>query len=43
MPRDEIYTNQNDRTIQVYHFEKDPKRVHGIPFKFVIKNVVYLY
>ncbi|CAB4447002.1 unnamed protein product [Rhizophagus irregularis] len=38
IPQDEIRTDQNDRTIQVYHFTKDPIRVHGIPFKFVIKN-----
>ncbi|GBB88570.1 hypothetical protein RclHR1_01510021 [Rhizophagus clarus] len=37
-PQDEIHAEQNDRTIQVYHFTKDPIRVHGIPFKFVIKN-----
>ncbi|PKC11352.1 putative ubiquitin-specific processing protease 21 [Rhizophagus irregularis] len=38
IPQDEIHADQNDRTIQVYHFTKDPIRVHGIPFKFVIKN-----
>ncbi|CAB4475297.1 unnamed protein product [Rhizophagus irregularis] len=38
IPHDEIYANQNDRTIQVYHFTKDPLCLHGIPFKFVIKN-----
>lgn len=38
IPQDEIDADQNDRTIQVYHFTKDPIRVHGIPFKFVIKN-----
>ncbi|GBB86550.1 hypothetical protein RclHR1_12980003 [Rhizophagus clarus] len=37
-PQDEIHANQNDRTIQVYHFIEDPIRVHGIPFKFVIKD-----
>ncbi|GES93025.1 cysteine proteinase [Rhizophagus clarus] len=38
MPQDEIHADQNDRTIQVYHFTKDPIRVHGIPFKFAIKK-----
>ncbi|CAB5376644.1 unnamed protein product [Rhizophagus irregularis] len=38
IPHDEIYANQNDRIIQVYHFTKDPLCLHGIPFKFVIKN-----
>jgi len=38
IPQDEIHADQNDRTIQVYHFTKDLIRVHGIPFKFVIKN-----
>ncbi|GAA5896538.1 hypothetical protein JCM6882_005722 [Rhodosporidiobolus microsporus] len=27
----------NDRIIQVYHFNKEPSRAHGIPFKFVLR------
>ncbi|POG66834.1 ubiquitin carboxyl-terminal hydrolase 5 [Rhizophagus irregularis DAOM 181602=DAOM 197198] len=38
IPQDEIHADRNDRTIQVYHFTKNPICVHGIPFKFVIKN-----
>ncbi|PKY61708.1 hypothetical protein RhiirA4_487043, partial [Rhizophagus irregularis] len=38
IPQDEVYADQNDRTIQVYHFTINPIRIHGIPFKFVIKN-----
>ncbi|CAG8761685.1 19499_t:CDS:2, partial [Gigaspora rosea] len=33
----EIKLGINDKIIQVYHFTKEPLRVHGIPFKFVIK------
>ncbi|CAB5149159.1 unnamed protein product [Rhizophagus irregularis] len=38
IPQDEVHADQNDRTIQVYHFTINPIRIHGIPFKFVIKN-----
>ncbi|GAA5845854.1 hypothetical protein JCM11251_002927 [Rhodosporidiobolus azoricus] len=27
----------NDRIIQVYHYNKEPSRTHGIPFKFVLR------
>ncbi|CAG8484431.1 10701_t:CDS:10 [Gigaspora margarita] len=37
IPQDEIKLDVNDKVIQVYHFTKEPLRVHGIPFKFVIK------
>ncbi|RIB10405.1 ICP0-binding domain of ubiquitin-specific protease 7-domain-containing protein [Gigaspora rosea] len=37
IPQDEIKLDVNDRVIQVYHFTKEPLRVHGVPFKFVIK------
>ncbi|GES75615.1 cysteine proteinase [Rhizophagus clarus] len=38
VPLDEIVINQFDRMIQVCHFTQDPICLHGIPFKFVIKN-----
>jgi hypothetical protein len=38
---DEIIANQYDRIIQICHFTKDPICLHGIPFKFIIKNVIY--
>ncbi|CAG8434848.1 2439_t:CDS:10 [Funneliformis mosseae] len=38
IPQDELLADNNDRTIQVYHFTKEPLRTHGIPFKFVIKH-----
>ncbi|CAB5388507.1 unnamed protein product [Rhizophagus irregularis] len=38
IPLDEIVINQYDQIIQVCHFTNDPVRLHGIPFKFVIKN-----
>lgn len=39
---DEIVANQYDRIIQICHFKEDPISLHGIPFKFIIKNVIYL-
>ncbi|PKY24462.1 cysteine proteinase [Rhizophagus irregularis] len=38
IPQDEIFINKDDRIIQAFHFTNDPICVHGIPFKFVIKN-----
>ncbi|CAG8581315.1 9289_t:CDS:10, partial [Cetraspora pellucida] len=35
--QDEIELGANDKIIQVFHFTKEPSRVHGIPFKFVLK------
>ncbi|GBB89579.1 hypothetical protein RclHR1_01630017 [Rhizophagus clarus] len=38
VPLDEIVVTQHDQIIQVCHFIKDPLLLHGIPFKFIIKN-----
>ncbi|PKY58830.1 cysteine proteinase [Rhizophagus irregularis] len=38
IPMDEIVANQYDRIIQICHFKEDPISLHGIPFKFIIKN-----
>ncbi|CAB4395464.1 unnamed protein product [Rhizophagus irregularis] len=38
VPMDEIVANQYDRIIQICHFKEDPISLHGIPFKFIIKN-----
>lgn len=29
----------NDIVIQVVHYNKDPLRLHGVPFRFVVKKV----
>ncbi|CAG8473227.1 8493_t:CDS:10 [Acaulospora morrowiae] len=38
IPKEELESNANDKIVQVFHFTKEPVRLHGIPFKFVIKN-----
>ncbi|CAG8546805.1 5450_t:CDS:2 [Dentiscutata erythropus] len=37
IPKEEIELGANDRIVQVHHFTKELLRLHGIPFKFVIK------
>ena len=36
---DEANADDDERVVQVYHFNKDPARAHGIPFRFVLKPV----
>ncbi|KAG4305385.1 hypothetical protein PORY_000941, partial [Pneumocystis oryctolagi] len=37
IPEDELVLEENDQYIHVYHFQKEPTRSHGIPFRFIIK------
>ncbi|GAA5890945.1 hypothetical protein JCM8208_003103 [Rhodotorula glutinis] len=34
---DEANADDDERVVQVYHFNKDPTRAHGVPFRFVLK------
>ncbi|GAA5992402.1 hypothetical protein JCM11641_002734 [Rhodosporidiobolus odoratus] len=34
---EEANVEDDERIVQVYHFNKDPSRAHGIPFRFVLK------
>jgi ubiquitin carboxyl-terminal hydrolase 7 len=36
---EEEESRDNERVIQVYHFNKDPTRAHGVPFKFILRQV----
>lgn len=38
VPEDEMAADDRD-FIKVIHFQADPSRVHGIPFKFLLKEV----
>lgn len=38
VPEDEVDAPESD-FIKVIHFQNDPSRVHGIPFKFLLQNV----
>ncbi|KAI9891263.1 MAG: hypothetical protein M1814_002953 [Vezdaea aestivalis] len=37
IPDDELVKCEGDRAISAFHFNKEPGKVHGIPFKFIIK------
>lgn len=37
IPEEEINYDDDDTAIYAYHFDRDPQKAHGIPFKFVIK------
>ncbi|KAI4109728.1 MAG: hypothetical protein L6R37_000415 [Teloschistes peruensis] len=37
IPEEERNANEEDWTIFAFHFDKEPNKTHGIPFKFVIK------
>ena len=38
IPLDELEVSDEDKVINVFHFTKETHRVHGIPFRFVIKK-----
>lgn len=37
IPEDEHNAREGDRPINAFHFDKEPNKVHGVPFKFYIK------
>lgn len=39
IPENELVLEENDQYINVYHFQREPTRSHGIPFRFIIKPV----
>ncbi|GAA5919656.1 hypothetical protein JCM1841_005211 [Sporobolomyces salmonicolor] len=34
---EEAQAAEDERIVQVYHFNKDPTRAHGVPFRFVLR------
>ena len=39
-PREELEADQtSDRACYCFHYEREPNKTHGIPFKFVVKPV----
>ena len=38
IPEEELQASENDKPIYCYHFDKEPGKPHGIPFKFVLKQ-----
>jgi ubiquitin carboxyl-terminal hydrolase 7 len=39
IPAEELNLEADDRVIGAFNFDKEPTRTHGVPFKFVIKQV----
>ena len=39
IPLEELHMDSEDRVINVFNFNGEPSRTHGVPFKFVVKPV----
>jgi ubiquitin carboxyl-terminal hydrolase 7 len=39
IPEDQNTAVDGDKPILAYHFDKEPNKVHGVPFKFFLKPV----
>lgn len=39
IPEEERNAVEGEKAIYAFHFEKEPNKPHGIPFKFVVKPV----
>lgn len=39
IPEEERATGEGDNFIYAFHFDKEPNKPHGVPFKFVVKPV----
>ncbi|KAI5301090.1 hypothetical protein KEM56_001970 [Ascosphaera pollenicola] len=37
VPKEELEIGDDEYKVNVFHFDKEPNRPHGIPFKFVVK------
>lgn len=36
-PEEELNAAEDDRAVYCFHFDKEPTKPHGVPFKFIIK------
>ena len=37
VPDEELNATDDDRVIDCYHFDREPSKPHGVPFRFVVK------
>lgn len=37
IPEEELNATEDERFVYCFHFDKEPSKPHGIPFKFVVK------
>lgn len=42
VPQEELTAPEDSRFVQVFHFQTDVSRVHGVPFKFLLVEVSLL-
>ncbi len=39
IPEEELHAEADDKAIYAFQFDKEPNKPHGVPFKFVYKQV----
>ena len=39
IPDEELHASEKTKFINAFHFNKEPSRAHGAPFRFMIKQV----
>ncbi|KAI9798682.1 MAG: hypothetical protein M1833_004671 [Piccolia ochrophora] len=37
VPQEELECEESDKAIYAFHFNKEPSKAHGVPFKFIVK------
>jgi ubiquitin carboxyl-terminal hydrolase 7 len=37
IPEEEVRASDEDKFVYCYHFDKEPNKAHGVPFRFVLK------
>ena len=39
IPDEELNAEKGDKCVNAFHFQKEPSKSHGTPFKFLVKSV----
>ena len=39
VPEEEFNAEEGDMALYAFHFDKEPNKSHGVPFKFLVKPV----
>ena len=42
IPMEELNAGEGTKVVNLFHYAKDPSRIHGIPCKFVLAEVSFL-
>ena len=43
IPEEELNASDTEQVIYAYHFDKEPNKPHGVPFKFLMKPVCIIF